>query len=116
MKARAVQAVNEPWCHRAGLDTHFDVNTRMLQNASRDRSRVSDAHASPKPPALLIHNADRRRLLRHVQPNIVRHRNLRWCKPPGNMPGSRHYRLLTASTPRLPEVHTNGANRAVAGA
>ena len=26
-------------------------------------------------------------------------------KPPGNMPGSRHYRLL-GFTPRLPEVHT----------
>src|SRR5580704_13879979 len=67
-----------------GLDTHFDVNTRILQNASRDRSRVSDAHASPKPRALLVHAADRRRLLRHVQPNIVRHRNLRWCKPPSD--------------------------------
>jgi hypothetical protein len=43
---------------------------------------------------LLVDNADCGRLLRHVQPNIVRHRNLRRCKPPGNMPGSRHYRCL----------------------
>src|SRR3954470_3384667 len=43
-----------------------------------------------------------------VQPDIMRHRNLRWCKPPGNMPGSRHYRLL-GFAPRLPEVHTFSA-------
>src|SRR3954462_14396545 len=54
--------------------------------------------------ALLVDNADRGRLLRHVQPDIMRHRNLRWCKAPGNMPGSRHYRLL-GFAPRLPEVH-----------
>src|SRR3954451_23291096 len=51
-----------------------------------------------------VDNADRGRLLRYVQPNIMRHRNLRWCKSPGNMPGSRHYRLL-GFEPRLPEVH-----------
>src|SRR3954469_12455491 len=48
--------------------------------------------------ALLVDNADRGRLLRYVQPNIMRHRNLRWCKSPGNMPGSRHYRCLRLRT------------------
>src|SRR6266851_984986 len=85
IKASAAQAVHEPGRHRAGLDTDFDVNnTGMPQHACRDRSGVSDACTSPEPPALLVHNANRRRLLRHVQPNIMRHRNLRWCKPPGD--------------------------------
>jgi hypothetical protein len=40
----------------------------------------------------------------------VRHRNLRWCKPPGNIA-----RIAALSAiaqpfdPRLPEVHTSGA-------
>ena len=105
IEASAAQAVNEPGCHRTGLDAHFGVDTGMFRNASRNWPGISGADAAPKPPALLVDNADRGRLLRHVLPNIMRHRNLRWCKPPGNLPGSRHYRLL-GFAPRLPEVHT----------
>src|SRR3954465_15873151 len=101
----AAQAVNEPGCHRTGLDAHFGVDTSIFRNASRNWLGISGADAAPKPSALLVDNADRGRLLRYVQPNIMRHRNLRWCKPPGNMPGSRHYRCLRLA-PRLPEVHT----------
>src|SRR3954471_12591693 len=96
--------MNKPGCHRTGLDAHFGVDTSMLQNASRNWPGIGGADAAPEPLALLVDNADRGRLLRYVQPNIMRHRNLRWCKSPGKMPGSRHYRLL-GFEPRLPEVH-----------
>src|SRR5215208_3201469 len=86
--------MNKPGCHRTGLDAHFGVDTSMLRNASRNWPGIGGADAAPEPPALLVDNADRGRLLRYVQPNIMRHRNLRWCKPPGNMPRSRHYRCL----------------------
>src|ERR687890_340846 len=65
-----------------------------MGRASRNWPGISGADAPPEPLALLVDNADRGRLLRYVQPNIMRHRNLRWCKTPGNMPGSRHYRCL----------------------
>src|SRR3954452_9119814 len=96
--------MNKPGCHRTGLDAHFGVDTSMLRNASRNWPGIGGADAAPEPLALLVDNADRGRLLRYVQPNIMRHRNLRWCKSPGKMPGSRHYRLL-GFEPRLPEVH-----------
>src|SRR3954464_11517312 len=97
--------MNKPGCHRTGLDAHFGVDTSMLRNTSRNWPGIGGADAAPEPLALLVDNADRGRLLRYVQPNIMRHRNLRWCKSPGNMPGSRHYRRL-APVPRLPEGHT----------
>src|SRR3954466_16043827 len=97
--------MNKPGCHRTGLDAHFGVDTSMLRNASRNWPGIGGADAAPEPFALLVDNADRGRLLRYVQPNINGHRNLRWCKSPGKMPGSRHYRLL-GFEPRLPEVHT----------
>src|SRR3954451_22642734 len=97
--------MNKPGRHRTGLDAHFGVDTGMLRNTSRNWPGIGGADAAPEPLALLVDNADRGRLLRYVQPNIMRHRNLRWCKSPGKMPGSRHYRLL-GFEPRLPEVHT----------
>src|SRR3954464_14874940 len=97
--------MNKPGCHRTGLDAHFGGGTSMLRNASRNWPGIGGADAAPEPLALLVDNAGRGRLLRYVQPNIMRHRNLRWCKSPGKMPGSRHYRLL-GFEPRLPEVHT----------
>src|SRR4051795_12026361 len=96
--------MNKPGCHRTGLDAHFGGGTSMLRNASRNWPGIGGADTAPEPLALLVDNADRGRLLRYVRPNIMRHRNLRWCKPPGKMPGSRHYRLL-GFAPRLPEVH-----------
>src|SRR3954453_23541642 len=96
--------MNKPGCHRTGLDAHFGVDTSMLRNTSRNWPGIGGADAAPEPLALLVDNADRGRLLRYVQPNIMRHRNLRWCKSPGKMPGSRPYRLL-GFEPRLPEVH-----------
>src|SRR3954469_3490695 len=86
--------MNKPGCHRTGLDTHFGVDTSLLRNTSRNWPGIGGADAAPEPLALLVDNADRGRLLRYVQPNIMRHRNLRWCKSPGKMPGSRHYRCL----------------------
>src|SRR5260221_11860554 len=77
----------------------------MPQHACRDGSGVSGAYASPKPSPLLVHNADRRRLLRYVQPDIVRHRNLRWCKTTGRQRPDRGTMEACASDPRLPEVH-----------
>src|SRR3954463_1762123 len=97
--------MNKPGCHRTGLYAHFGVEASIFRNASRNCSRIGDADAAPKSLALLVDNADRGRLLGYVQPNIIRHRNLRWCEPPDNMPGSRHYRLLGVA-PRLPGVHT----------
>src|SRR3954447_17186301 len=90
--------MNKPGCHRTGLDAHFGVDTSVLRNASRNWPGIGGADAAPEPLALRVDNADRGRLLRYVQPNIMRHRNLRWCKSPGNMPGSRHYRWLRLRT------------------
>src|SRR3954451_21736367 len=115
IEASAAQAVNEPGRHRTGLDAHFGVDTSVFQNASRNWLGISGADAAPEPLALLVDNADRGRLLRYVQPNIMRHRNLRSCKPPCNRPGSRHYRLL-GFAPRLPEVHTSRDYRPAHGA
>src|SRR3954447_18724516 len=97
--------MDKPGGHRTGLNAHFGVDTSVLRNTSRNWPGIGGADAAPEPLALRVDNADRGRLLRYVQPNIMRHRNLRWCKSPGNMPGSRHYRLL-GFEPRLPEVHT----------
>src|SRR3954468_8504293 len=97
--------MNKPGCHCTGLDAHFGADTSMLRNASRNWPGIGGADAAPEPLALLVDNADRGRLLRYVQPNIMRHRNLRWCKSPGKMPGSRRYRL-PGFEPRFPEVHT----------
>src|SRR3982750_271243 len=90
--------MNKPGCHRTGLDAHFGVDTSMLRNTSRNWPGIGGADAAPEPLALLVDNANRGRLLRYVQPNIMRHRNLRWCKSPGKMPGSRHYRCLRLRT------------------
>src|SRR3954452_12049956 len=109
--------MNKPGCHRTGLDAHFGVDTSMLRNASRNWPGIGGADAAPEPLALLVDNADRGRLLRYVQPNIMRHRNLRWCKSPGKMPGSRHYRCLRLRTaitagPQLGRCnHTPGTSR-----
>src|SRR5215218_3762594 len=97
--------MNKPGCHRTGLDAHFGVDTSMLRNTSRNWPGIGGADAAPEPLALLVDNADRGRLLRYVQPNIMRHRTLPWCKSPCKMTGSRHYRLL-GFEPRLPELHT----------
>src|SRR5215212_1929133 len=96
--------MDKPGGHRTGLNAHFGVDTSVLRNTSRNWPGIGGTDAAPEPLALRVDNADRGRLLRYVQPNIMRHRNLRWCKSPGNMPGSRHYRLL-GFEPRLPEVH-----------
>src|SRR3954464_5862003 len=101
--------MNKPGCHRTGLDAHFGVDTSMLRNTSRNWPGIGGADAAPEPLALRVDNADRGRLLRYVQPNIMRHRNLRWCKPPGNLPGSRHYRCL-----RLRPAITRGPHMAIA--
>src|SRR4051794_9699031 len=90
--------MDKPGCHRTGLNAHFGVDTSVLRNTSRNWPGIGGADAAPEPLALLVDNADRGRLLRYVQPNIMRHRNLRWCKSPGNMPGSRHYRCLRLRT------------------
>jgi hypothetical protein len=63
IKPSVAQAMNKPGRHRTGLDTHLDVSTGMSQHACRDRFGVCDAHASPEPAALLVNDADRRRLL-----------------------------------------------------
>src|SRR3954454_11687237 len=90
--------MDKPGGHRTGLNAHFGVDTSVLRNTSRNWPGIGGADAAPKPPALRVDNADCVRLLRYVQPNIMRHRNLRWCKSPGNMPGSRHYRCLRLRT------------------
>src|SRR3954453_15395125 len=94
--------MDKPGGHRTGLNAHFGVDTSALRNTSRNWPGIGGADAAPEPLALLVDNADRGRLLRYVQPNIMRHRNLRWCKSPGNMPGSRHYRCLRLRTRDYP--------------
>src|SRR6478752_3412485 len=103
--------MDKPGGHRTGLNAHFGVDTSVLRNTSRNWPGIGGADAAPEPLALLVDNADRGRLLRYVQPNIMRHRNLRWCKPPGNMPGSRHYRCLRLRTAitRGPQMSTDVA-------
>src|SRR6478736_1924571 len=106
--------MDKPGGHRTGLNAHFGVDTSVLRNTSRNWPGIGGADAAPEPLALRVDNADRGRLLRYVQPNIMRHRNLRWCKSPGNMPGSRHYRCLrlrTAITRGPQMLHGSGVHR-----
>src|SRR4051794_5432543 len=103
--------MNKPGCHRTGLDAHFGVDTSVLRNTSRNWPGIGGADAAPEPLALLVDNADRGRLLRYVQPNIMRHQNLQWCKSPGNMPGSRHYRCLRLRTAITRGPHHQGVLR-----
>src|SRR3954449_4969078 len=105
--------MDKPGGHRTGLNAHFGVDTSVLRNASRNWPGIGGADAAPEPLALRVDNADRGRLLRYVQPNIMRHRNLRWCKPPGNMPGSRHYRCLRLRTAITRGPHHQGGNNAM---
>src|SRR3954462_6475442 len=100
--------MDKPGGHRTGLNAHFGVDTSVLRNTSRNWPGIGGADAAPEPLALLVDNADRGRLLRYVQPNIMRHRNLRWCKSPGNMPGSRHYRCLRLRTAITRGPHHQG--------
>src|SRR4051794_10952537 len=109
--------MDKPGGHRTGLNAHFGVDTSVLRNTSRNWPGIGGADAAPEPLALRVDNADRGRLLRYVRPNIMRHRNLRWCKSPGNMPGSRHYRCLRLRTaitrgpqmlPRIPQIDWTG--------
>src|SRR3954454_18116614 len=100
--------MNKPGGHRTGLDAHFGVDTSMFRNTSRNWPGIGGADAAPEPLALRVDNADRGRLLRYVQPNIMRHRNLRGCKSPGNMPGSRHYRCLRLRTAITRGPHHQG--------
>src|SRR3954463_3871935 len=101
--------MDKPGGHRTGLNAHFGVDTSVLRNTSRNWPGIGGADAAPEPLALRVDNADRGRLLRYVQPNIMRHRNLRWCKSPGNMPGSRHYRCLRLRTAITRGPHHQGA-------
>src|SRR6478735_3753400 len=109
--------MDKPGGHRTGLNAHFGVDTSVLRNTSRNWPGIGGADAAPEPLALRVDNADRGRLLRYVQPNIMRHRNLRWCKSPGNMPGSRHYRCLRLRTAitRGPQM-LHGSGRLASGA
>src|SRR3954469_14435814 len=100
--------MDKPGGHRTGLNAHFGVDTSVLRNTSRNWPGIGGADAAPEPLALRVDNADRGRLLRYVQPNIMRHRNLRWCKSPGNMPGSRHYRCLRLRTAITRGPHHHG--------
>src|SRR3954471_15403892 len=100
--------MDKPGGHRTGLNAHFGVDTSVLRNTSRNWPGIGGADAAPEPLALRVDNADRGRLLRYVQPNIMRHRNLRWCKSPGNMPGSRHYRCLRLRTAITRGPHHQG--------
>src|SRR4051794_30584096 len=97
--------MDKPGRHRTGLNPNFRILTGMSEHPCRDRIGVRGAHAPPEPMPLLVHDADRRRLLRHVQSDIVRHPNLRWCKPPddnrpdrGTIDGSRPFRDYPRST------------------
>src|SRR3954452_13207651 len=97
--------MDKPGRHRTGLNPNFCILTGMSEHLSRDWIGVRGAHAPPEPTPLLVHDADRRRLLRHVQSDIVRHPNLRWCKPPddnrpdrGTIDGSRPFRDYPRST------------------
>jgi len=71
----------------------------MSEHPRRNRIGVSGAHVPPELTALLVHDADRCRLLRYVRSDIARHSNLRWCKPPhdnrpdrGTISGSPRFR------------------------
>src|SRR6478672_9538985 len=52
IEASAAQAVNEPGCHRTGLDAYFGVGTSMLRNPIRNWPGISGADAAPKPAFL----------------------------------------------------------------
>src|SRR6476619_2478026 len=108
--------MDKPGGHRTGLNAHFGVDTSVLRNTSRNWPGIGGADAAPEPLALRVDNADRGRLLRYVQPNIMRHRNLRWCKSPGNMPGSRHYRCLRLRTAITRGPHHQGGAEALGSA
>src|SRR4051794_7088238 len=100
--------MDKPGGHRTGLNAHFGVDPSVLRNTSRNWPGIGGADAAPEPLALRVDNADRGRLLRYVQPNIMRHQNLRWCKSPGKMPGSRHYRCLRLRTAITRGPHYQG--------
>src|SRR3954468_9166822 len=97
--------MNKPGCHRTGLDAHFGVDTSVLRNTSRNWPGIGGADAAPEPLALLVDNADRGRLLRYVQPNIMRHRNLDGANHRATCP-DRGTIDAYGFEPRLPEVHT----------
>src|SRR4051794_25411911 len=97
--------MDKPGRHRTVLNPNFCILTGMSEPPCRDRIGVRGAHAPPEPTPLLVHDADRRRLLRYIQSDIVRHSNLRWCKPPddnrpdrGTIDGSRPFRDYLRST------------------
>ncbi len=61
------QCVHEPWRHRAGLQPHTSVFSRMSLDHPLELLRIGRALASPEPSTGLVNNADRGQLLRHVQ-------------------------------------------------
>src|SRR3954447_25669384 len=98
--------MDKPGYHRTGLNPNFCISTGMSEHLCRDRIGVRGAHAPPEPTPLLVHDADRRRLLRYIQSDIVRHSNLR---------GASHRttiaRIAALSTARARSAITRGPHK-----
>jgi len=109
------QLVHKPGRHRAGLDANLGVLSRMPLYHTLDLPGVRGALAAPETAPCLVHDADRRQLLRHVQTNKSGHRTAsHGANRRATAPGSQHHGR-PMSSPRLPDVHTCTTAESVGG-
>ena len=70
----ATQFVYQPWRHRTGFDADTGILSGMPTHRPLNLFRVRRALTPPQSATGIVNDADRRQLLRHVQTNVVGHR------------------------------------------
>ena len=73
-EAEIAQFMYNPWRHGAGFDPYPSILARVSAQGGADLFGNRGALTSPYSPAVLVNDANRRHLLRHVQVNKMGHR------------------------------------------
>jgi hypothetical protein len=66
--------MHKPRCHRSGFDPYAGVNSSMAADQNADLFWNCGALTPPESVASIVNDADRRHLLRNVQPDKASHR------------------------------------------
>src|SRR5215813_6003251 len=65
--------MHKPRCHRSGFDAYASVISRMAADKNPDLFWNCGALTPPESPASIVNDAERRHLLRNVQPDKASH-------------------------------------------
>src|SRR5262249_46010243 len=113
--------MHKPRCHRSGFDAYASVISRMAADKNPDLFWNCGALTPPASPASIVNDAERRHLLRNVQPDKASHHeppNVRITgqsfpdrRTIGRSSADRDYRMSTYGLPRQRERHCRRAER-----